>query len=69
MNLLTITQTAERVGLTRQRVHALIKAGRLPAERVGSVLLIKESNLKLIAVRKSGPPVGNKNASKSKGDG
>jgi excisionase family DNA binding protein len=68
-NLLTVTQTAERVGLARQRVHALIKAGRLPATQIGSVWLVKESDLKLIAVRKNGAPLGNKNASKSNGDG
>ena len=35
--LLTVTEVARRLGVTRQRVHQRIKAGSLRAERVQSV--------------------------------
>lgn len=62
--LLTVTQTAERLNVSTRRVRALIAAGRLPAEKIGRDWLIKESSLSLVADRKTGPPAGNKNASK-----
>ena len=56
MNLLTVPQAAEKLGVHRSRVHALIKAGRLPAEKVGIQYLIKASDLKLVEERKTGRP-------------
>ena len=56
MKILTTEQAAERLGIGSQRVRDLIKAGRLPAERFGSQWLIKEKDLKLVAVRKPGRP-------------
>lgn len=54
--LITVSQAADALSLHRTRVHALIKAGRLPAIRTGSVLLIREADLALVADRKPGRP-------------
>jgi excisionase family DNA binding protein len=44
-DLLTITQAAARLKVTRQNIHAAIERGRLKATRVGSVLLVQRSAL------------------------
>lgn len=54
--LLSVTETADELGVIRQRVFQLIKSGRLPAEKIGSQYVIKESDLKLVADRKTGRP-------------
>jgi excisionase family DNA binding protein len=56
MGLLTTNEVAERLGVTLPRVHALIKDGRLPAEKMGRDYFIKESDLVLVADRKAGRP-------------
>ena len=62
MNLLTTNQAAEKLGVTNFRVIALIKSGRLPAEKLGHIYVIKEADLKLVEDRKPGRP--SKQASK-----
>lgn len=39
---MTATEAAERLGVTRARVHQLIQSGKLAAERVGSVWMVYE---------------------------
>jgi excisionase family DNA binding protein len=39
-DLLTVTQAAARLKVTRQNMHAAIERGRLKAVRVGAVLLV-----------------------------
>jgi excisionase family DNA binding protein len=56
MKLITTNEAAERLGVTVQRVHALIRDGRLPAERLGRDYVIKEEDLALVADRKPGRP-------------
>ncbi len=56
MNLLTTKEVAERLGVSVRRVHALIHAGRLPAEKYGRDYLINENDLNLVAERKPGRP-------------
>lgn len=56
MEVLTTEQAAGRLGVHRSRVHALIHAGCLPAEKFGNVYMIKESDLKLVEDRKPGRP-------------
>jgi len=56
MKLITTNDAAERLGVTVQRVHALIRDGRLPAERLGRDYVIKEEDLALVADRKPGRP-------------
>ncbi len=36
----TVTEAAEELGLSRQRVHRLIQGGQLPAEQVHDRLLV-----------------------------
>jgi excisionase family DNA binding protein len=55
-NLLSLTETAKRLGVIRQRVFQLIQSGRLPAVMVGSQYVIKESDLELVKDRKTGRP-------------
>ena len=56
MDELTAQQVAERLGVTVRRVQAMIKDGRLPASRFGRALVIRESDLALVADRKTGRP-------------
>lgn len=55
--LLSTTEAAKILGVHRSRIHALIKAGRLKADRLGDkMLVIKESDLKALRVGKPGRP-------------
>ena len=56
MNLLTTSEVAARLGVTMKRVQAMIRDGRLPAEKRGRDYFIKEDDLKLVADRKPGRP-------------
>lgn len=56
MELLTTQQAADKLGVHRSRVHALIKAQRLPAQKFGNVYMIREVDLKLVEDRKAGRP-------------
>ncbi len=55
-NLLSITEAAKRLGVIRQRVFQLVQTGKLPAVKVGSQYVIKESDLELVKDRKTGRP-------------
>jgi excisionase family DNA binding protein len=61
---ISVTDTAERLGITRQRVLQLIEAGRLPASLFANVYMIREADLKLVEERTPGRPPGSKKASK-----
>jgi excisionase family DNA binding protein len=54
--MLTTSEVAARLGVTPNRVWALIKAGRLPSQQFGRDHLIKESDVALVADRKPGRP-------------
>ena len=54
--MLTTAQAAAKLKVTRRRVLALIKAKRLPAEKVGRDWLIEERNLSLVKDRRPGRP-------------
>lgn len=56
MTLLTTTEAADRLGVTRWRVSALINAGRLKAEKKGQIYLIDERDLQAVMFRKAGRP-------------
>lgn len=45
MNLISIAQAAKRLGISRQRVHVLVRQGRIKAERIGKVWAIPEKAL------------------------
>ena len=44
-NLLTVTETAQRLKLTRQAVLYAIKVGKLPAERAGRQWMVHKANI------------------------
>jgi excisionase family DNA binding protein len=54
--MLTTEQAAEQLGVTAQRVRAMVKAGRLPASRFGKSIVIRQQDLKPIMDRKPGRP-------------
>jgi excisionase family DNA binding protein len=56
MQWLTTKQAAEKLGVSDVRVRAMIKAGRLPAQKFGHVHMISEDDLKLVENRKVGRP-------------
>ena len=56
MTLLTTNEVAARLGVTVKRVQAMIRDGRLPAEKMGRDYFIKEDDLKLVENRKPGRP-------------
>ena len=53
---LTTSEAAAALGISTSRVRHLISEGRLPAEKRGRDLFIRESDLKLVAVRHNGRP-------------
>lgn len=56
MKLLTTKEVAGRLGVSVRRVHALIQAERLPAEKFGRDYMIKEEDLKSVQDRRPGRP-------------
>ena len=56
MELIGTAIAAKRLGVSQDRVLALIKAGRLPAKKLGRDWFIDPKDLKLVAVRKPGRP-------------
>ena len=56
MTLLTTKEVANRLKVSVRRVHALIEAKRLPAQKYGRDYLIEEKDLKLVENRKVGRP-------------
>ncbi len=53
---LTTRQAAERLGVTDSRIRHLVLEGRLPAEKFGRDLVIREHDLRLVEDRKPGRP-------------
>ncbi len=53
---LTSKQAAERLGVTPARVRQMVLGGTLPAEKFGRDLVIKSSDLALVADRPLGRP-------------
>jgi excisionase family DNA binding protein len=56
MNLLTVAQAADLLGISPQRVRQLISAGRLKAEKAGRDWLIDPPDLEAVRERKPGRP-------------
>jgi excisionase family DNA binding protein len=56
MKLLGTKEASERLAISQQRIQALIKNGKLPAQKVGRDWLIKEGDLELVRNRKIGRP-------------
>ena len=56
MNLIGTAMAAQRLGVSPDRVRALIKAGRLPAQKLGRDYVIDPKDLALVKNRKPGRP-------------
>lgn len=55
-NLLSTNEVAVKLGVTPIRVRAMIRAGRLPAQKIGRDYVVREPDLRLVENRKSGRP-------------
>jgi excisionase family DNA binding protein len=53
---LTTAEVAAMLDITIRRVQALINSGRLPAEKVGQIWLVKAADVNLVRKRKPGRP-------------
>jgi excisionase family DNA binding protein len=53
---LTTQEAADRLGISRVRVHQLIREQRLPADKKGRDYFIEEKALRLVCDRKPGRP-------------
>lgn len=58
--LISVTEAAKRLGVSRSRVHALIRTGRLPATLISNLWVIDAKDLKLVEDRPQGWPKGRK---------
>ena len=58
MDYVTVKEASERLNVTVGRVHHLIKAGRLPAEKLGFQYAIKIVDLERVQTRRPGRPWG-----------
>jgi excisionase family DNA binding protein len=57
MNLLSIKEAAERLGVSARRVNQLIDEKKLPAQKIGSQYVINEIALKEVTIHgKPGRP-------------
>ena len=55
-DLLTTSEVAEIAGISDARVRQLIYAGKLPAQKIGNMNLVKRDDVKLLKNRKHGRP-------------
>jgi excisionase family DNA binding protein len=62
--LITTAAVAEELGVTPNRVRALIQAGRLEAHQVGREWLIERAAVDAVRQRKPGRPPGRSKKSK-----
>ena len=56
LKLLSVAEAAAKLSVTRARVNQLISDGRIPAQRIGRSFAIRETDLKLVEIRKVGRP-------------
>ena len=56
MKLLTATEAAKALGVSRQRICYLLAAGRLPATRFGQAWMIREEDLRAFVRLPRGRP-------------
>ena len=66
MKVIGTTEAAKRLGVSSNRVRALIESGRLKAQKIGREYAINPSDLKAVQIRKVGRP---RKARKSKSVG
>ncbi len=57
MDLLTIKEAAEKLGVSARRVNQLIDEKKLPAQKIGSQYVIEEKDLSKVTIHgKAGRP-------------
>ena len=56
MKLMSTAAVAERLGVSQGRIRAMIRAGRLPATKLGRDYFVDPKDLKLVKNRKPGRP-------------
>jgi excisionase family DNA binding protein len=56
VKLISTAEAAKKLGVHITRVQALIKGGRLPAQKIGGSYVIDEGDLRLVKDRKPGRP-------------
>lgn len=56
MALISTQEAADRLGVSKQRITALVREGRLPAKLIGNSFAIDEADLKTLERRKRGRP-------------
>ena len=56
MAIISSKETADRLGLSVRRVQALVKSGKLPAQKFGTAYMIDSKDLALVRNRKPGRP-------------
>jgi excisionase family DNA binding protein len=62
MKLLTATEAARALGISKQRICYLLAAGRLPATRFGQAWMIRERDLAAFVRLPRGRPAKEKRA-------
>ena len=55
-DIISTNEAAKELGVTTIRVRALIRDGRLPAQKIGRDWIIRRVDLDLVRVRKPGRP-------------
>ena len=65
MNIISTAEAARRLGITANRVRALIEAKRLKAIKVGREWLINPKDLAAVSNRKPGRPKSRKQVTRS----
>jgi len=56
MKMIGTTEAAKRLGVSSNRVRALIESGRLKAQKIGREYAINPADLKTVQNRKAGRP-------------
>lgn len=67
MNLITTSQAALAIGVSRSRINKMIAAGQIRARRVGEIDLIDPKQLEKLKDRKPGRPKIAENSVKTEG--
>lgn len=58
LEIMSVTEAAQRLGVNRARVHQLIKAGLLEAEKIGNTFVVSNASVekRLESMPKGGRP-------------
>ena len=54
---MSVPEAAQELGVTRGRINAMIRAGRLHATKIGRNWVVTREDLEAVRIRKTGHPV------------